>query len=161
MIEILNMWYQKGVSFMREDENDIKEIGKRIRRLRKERGLTVAELAEKVDITEGYLGNIERGAVENPTLKVLTKIAQSLNLKRENLLSETKSETKRTSFSYGHPKTPDDFINETKSTQRKYKRAMTVLDEVLTDEAIPESARRELAEEVISLVNWAKRWSTS
>lgn len=43
-----------------------KKIGRRIRKLRKESGLTQAELANHLDRDRGYISSIERGVVRPP-----------------------------------------------------------------------------------------------
>lgn len=55
------------------------EIGRRIRKIRVERGLTQKELASKVGIDFTYIGKIERGE-QLPSLKILLKIADALSL---------------------------------------------------------------------------------
>ncbi len=55
------------------------EIGRRIRKIRVERGLTQKELASKVGIDFTYIGKIERGE-QLPSLKILLKIAEALSL---------------------------------------------------------------------------------
>jgi len=57
--------------------NPARLLGKRIRELRKKKGLTQEELGEKSGISYKYLGSIERG-LENPSFKHLTKIARVL-----------------------------------------------------------------------------------
>ncbi|MGX2961370.1 helix-turn-helix domain-containing protein [Peribacillus sp. JNUCC 23] len=44
-------------------------------RIRKQRGLTLSELAEKAFISKLYLSNIERSLNKNPSIQVLEKIA--------------------------------------------------------------------------------------
>jgi transcriptional regulator with XRE-family HTH domain len=54
-------------------------FGTTIRRLREERGLTQAALAEAASLSTTYLGILERG--ENvPTLTVLLQLARALRL---------------------------------------------------------------------------------
>lgn len=55
------------------------EIGKRIRRIRVENGLTQKGLASKAGIDYTYIGKIERGE-QLPSLKVLLKIAEAFSL---------------------------------------------------------------------------------
>ena len=55
------------------------EIGRRVKRIRAERGLTQKELASKVGIDFTYIGKIERGE-QLPSLKILLKIAEALSL---------------------------------------------------------------------------------
>lgn len=47
--------------------------------IRKNKRLTVAELARRADISKGYLHQLESGG-GNPSLSVLLKIAQGLNV---------------------------------------------------------------------------------
>ena len=59
--------------------NDKQQLGKRIKRLRANRGLTQDALSEKVEINPKYLSNIERGK-ENPTLDTLLRLAHALKV---------------------------------------------------------------------------------
>lgn len=54
-------------------------IGKRIRELRVENGLSQEQLALRSDITTAYLGLLERN-LKNPTVKVIEQICNSLNI---------------------------------------------------------------------------------
>lgn len=51
-------------------------LGRRLRDLRKKRGLTIERLAEIADVGEKYLGDIERGK-ENPTIGTLEKLVNA------------------------------------------------------------------------------------
>lgn len=55
------------------------ELGKKIRELRKQKGYTQAELAELVDLSNNFIGYLERGK-QLPSLKTLEKIAQALDI---------------------------------------------------------------------------------
>ncbi|MCK6511910.1 helix-turn-helix transcriptional regulator [Myxococcota bacterium] len=55
------------------------EIGTRIRELRKRRGWTIQDLADKVDLTKGSISNIERG-IKQPSLDTLAKIAEVFSI---------------------------------------------------------------------------------
>ena len=58
---------------------EAKWFGGTVRRLREERALTQAQLAEAAELSSTYLGIIERG--ENvPTLTVILQIASALDL---------------------------------------------------------------------------------
>lgn len=57
----------------------IKEIGNRIRELRKEQDITQLDLATKSDIDERQIQRLERGQT-SPTLKTLVKITNGLNI---------------------------------------------------------------------------------
>ena len=65
---------------------DTKELlGRRVRELRKKRGLTQERLAEKATVDVKYLGSIERGT-ENPTIGTLEKLASALSVKVRQIL---------------------------------------------------------------------------
>lgn len=55
------------------------QIGHRLRMLRKERGFTLEQLAEKTGVSKPMLGQIERGE-SNPTVVTLWKIASGLHV---------------------------------------------------------------------------------
>jgi transcriptional regulator with XRE-family HTH domain len=54
-------------------------VGKRIRSLRTEHGLTLAELSEKANLSISYLSQIERDKT-TPSLSTLTNIARAFNV---------------------------------------------------------------------------------
>jgi transcriptional regulator with XRE-family HTH domain len=60
------------------------QLGRRIKDLRKKRGLTQEGLAEAASVDVKYLGNIERGR-ENPTIGTLEKLAKTLSVKLHQL----------------------------------------------------------------------------
>lgn len=56
-----------------------REIGSSLRRLRRTRGLSLAELAGRTSLSIGFLSQIERG-LSSPTLRVLVSIADALGV---------------------------------------------------------------------------------
>ncbi len=54
-------------------------IGLRIKELRKRKGLSQEEVAEKAETSPNYLSRMERGT-ENPTLDMLIKISEALKV---------------------------------------------------------------------------------
>ncbi len=54
-------------------------LGRRIKELRKARGLSQEALAEKMDGHPKYLGSVERGE-QNPTIEFLMKLAVALKV---------------------------------------------------------------------------------
>ena len=54
-------------------------MGRRIAKARKDVGLSQASLAEKADISEIHMSNIERGK-KNPSADVLCRISEILNI---------------------------------------------------------------------------------
>ena len=62
-------------------------IGNVFRRLRRERGITLRELAELAQVSVPYLSEIERGRKE-PSSEILAAICRALDLELSDLLSE-------------------------------------------------------------------------
>lgn len=79
---------------------DAKIVGERIRELRKSKGLTQAEFAEKCDISRSSLARYETG-VNIPDPEILRKIAQSCGVSYDYLLGNETAEL---------PKISDDDI---------------------------------------------------
>ena len=63
-------------------------IGKRIKRRRKELGLTQARVEEKADLSLKYMSNIERG-VSIPSTEVIMRIALALDTTPDEFLVGT------------------------------------------------------------------------
>jgi len=55
----------------------VDRVGGRLRRLRRARNLTLAELADRAGLTDGYLSNVEKG-VTTPSLSALATLAAVL-----------------------------------------------------------------------------------
>ena len=62
-----------------------KELGQRIRSLRKRQGLTQEEMADKCGLHWTYIGGLERGE-RNPTLTTMQKVAEGLGVSVHELL---------------------------------------------------------------------------
>lgn len=60
------------------------KIGTKVRALRNKKGLTIAQLAEKADIDDYYLGEIER-VEKRATIETLLKLADALEIEIYNL----------------------------------------------------------------------------
>ncbi|SHG64292.1 transcriptional regulator, XRE family [Bradyrhizobium erythrophlei] len=60
-------------------------VGKNVRRLRLQKGMTQEELAFEAEIDLTYVGGIERGR-RNPSLMVLVRIAKALGVPPPKLL---------------------------------------------------------------------------
>lgn len=65
---------------------DFKQGGKTIRRIRKERGMTQEQLAEKIDIASNSVSRIERGLLV-PALSTLIDICNALEIGSDTVLS--------------------------------------------------------------------------
>ncbi|HEX6872229.1 MAG TPA: helix-turn-helix domain-containing protein [Micromonosporaceae bacterium] len=55
----------------------IEGVGRQLRHLRRARGLTLAQLADRAGVTDGYLSNVEKGTTV-PTLSALATLAAAL-----------------------------------------------------------------------------------
>lgn len=62
-------------------------IGKRIQTIRKEKGLSLSDLAAKAGIAKSYLSSIERDIQSNPSVQFLEKIAAVLDISVQSLLN--------------------------------------------------------------------------
>lgn len=65
---------------------DYKDLGSRIRLLRRKQGLTQEELAEKCDISASFMGHIERGS-RIASLETLVALCNALQASPQYLLS--------------------------------------------------------------------------
>lgn len=63
-------------------------IGKKVKQLRLEQGLSLSELAEKAGVAKSYLSSIERDLRSNPSVHFLEKISQVLGVSVETLLNQ-------------------------------------------------------------------------
>lgn len=67
-----------------------KNVGLQIRSLRKAKGLTQEELAEKADLSYKYIGELERGQV-NVSIDSLQKIADALGKEIDGFFPRSES----------------------------------------------------------------------
>ena len=64
---------------------DIEEIGNRIRRLRKNQGMTQAQLAMRLNISDRHLRRIEAGE-KGPSIDILIEIATLLDVSLDYII---------------------------------------------------------------------------
>ena len=69
----------------------MENFGERIRELRKERGITNYEMAERLGISRNTLTNWERGTKEPHSVEILEEMAKVLNVPLEILLVDKKT----------------------------------------------------------------------
>ena len=92
---------------------DYKELGKRIRAERRKQDLTQEKLAEMADISDSFMGHIERGG-RTLSIETLAKLANALNLSIEYIVCGE--------FNYQPDMLPVevyDALNKMSSSQRK------------------------------------------
>lgn len=66
-------------------------IGEKIRNIRKSKNLTIVELSDQINVTSGYISQIERDLI-SPSLSVLKRLSQALEVPLSVLFLE-KSDT--------------------------------------------------------------------
>lgn len=71
---------------------DVEEIGNRIRRLRKDQGMTQAQLAAKLNIGDRHLRKIEVGA-KGPSIDILIEIATLLDVSLDYIIMGKQSQS--------------------------------------------------------------------
>ena len=62
------------------------ELGKRLRELREQMGLSQAQLATCAEVSQGYLCQLEKDEVKNPSAAVLLRLARALYVDQRELL---------------------------------------------------------------------------
>jgi transcriptional regulator with XRE-family HTH domain len=61
-------------------------MGKRLKKLREAKGMSQAALAEKADLSRGYLLRLEAGR-QDPTLGTLERLAKALDVSLRKLIA--------------------------------------------------------------------------
>ena len=61
-----------------------KQLGMRIRFLRKSKNLSIEDLSLECEVNRNYISDLERGT-RNPTIEVISKIAKGLDVSIEEL----------------------------------------------------------------------------
>jgi XRE family transcriptional regulator, master regulator for biofilm formation len=72
------------------DEGDM--IGKKINRLRQQKGYSITELGRLAEVSQSYLSQLERGLQTNPSLQFLIKVSKPLDTSIDFLLQESKTQ---------------------------------------------------------------------
>ena len=68
-------------------------IGKKIKRLRQQKGYSITELGRLADVSKSYLSQLERGLQTNPSLQFLVKVSKPLDTSIDFLLQDAKAAT--------------------------------------------------------------------
>lgn len=68
-------------------------IGKRVQQLRKEKGLSLTELAERAGVAKSYISSLERDIQKNPSIQFLEKIAAVLKVPVDRLIDDQEEMT--------------------------------------------------------------------
>jgi len=91
-------------------------IGAKIRSIRKSRNLTIVQLAKQINVTSGYISQIERDRI-SPSLAVLKRLAEALDVPLSALFLEDVSQSvitiqqnERTRVKFGNINAELEFI---------------------------------------------------
>lgn len=91
-------------------------IGEKIRSIRKSKNLTIVELSEQINVTSGYISQIERDLI-SPSLAVLKRLAEALEVPLSSLFTEennqnviTIQQNERTKVKFGDINAELEFI---------------------------------------------------
>lgn len=77
-------------------------LGERVRKLRNERNLTIAQLAEQSQLSSGLISQIERGR-SNPSVRTLQRLRSALGVNLWAFLQPSESHTTRSGTTSGSP----------------------------------------------------------
>jgi len=64
------------------------KLGEKIKKLRKNYGMTIKDLSDKSGVGQSTISEIETGKVKNPKSETLSKLAKALNVTVDSLLAE-------------------------------------------------------------------------
>lgn len=91
-------------------------IGGKIRSIRKSKNLTIVELSEQIDVTSGYISQIERDLI-SPSLAVLKRLSEALDVPLSLLFTEDNNsdviiiqKNERTKVKFGNINVELEFI---------------------------------------------------
>lgn len=74
---------------MADDENgDDMSVGERLHELRIRNGLSLQDVATRVGLSKAHVWNLEKGISDNPTVEVLTKLADLFRVRIADLVGE-------------------------------------------------------------------------
>ena len=65
---------------------EISQIGKNLKKLRKQKGLSQDRLSKLADVSYNTVIKLESGGITNPTIETLQKMAKALNISVDDLI---------------------------------------------------------------------------
>ena len=127
------------------------EIGRRIRALRRSKGLTLARLANLIDASATHLSQIERGKVTNPGTEILSRIATALETSFS--IDGYDPIAKRDSgLVYKSPFTLEELQEMPDSSEA----ALISIKNLLADSRLNSKQRKKIAETLVSMAEWLR-----
>ena len=70
------------------NNNSKSMIGKNLKRIRQKKGISQDRLSKLADLSLNTIVTVESGLNPNPTIETLTKIAQALDIKVDDLIKK-------------------------------------------------------------------------
>ena len=70
------------------NNNSKSTIGKNLKKIRQEKGISQDRLSKLADLSLNTVFTVESGLNPNPTIETLTKIAQALDVKVDDLIKK-------------------------------------------------------------------------
>ncbi|PJA92253.1 hypothetical protein CO134_01055 [Candidatus Kuenenbacteria bacterium CG_4_9_14_3_um_filter_39_14] len=70
------------------NNNSKSTIGKNLKKIRQEKGISQDRLSKLADLSLNTVVTVESGLNPNPTIETLTKIAQALDVKVDDLIKK-------------------------------------------------------------------------
>lgn len=66
-------------------KGEAEKLGKNLKRIRTEKGVSQADIANSLKVSRGFVSNLENGKT-NPTLATITRVADALGVTTDELL---------------------------------------------------------------------------
>ena len=63
-------------------------IGSRVKKFRKEKRMSISELAEKAGVAKSYISSLERDLQTNPSIQFIEKITRALDISIDSLIQD-------------------------------------------------------------------------
>jgi transcriptional regulator with XRE-family HTH domain len=140
----------------------LKPIGELITRIMVEKGIDLSTLADLTGLSNGYLSDLTRGKIDNPSLKVMLKIAEALetDFLIKGTIQPKKEEEE--ALVYESPFTVEELKEEFKGIDLEEVEvdlddpAIKLVSGLLNDRKIPIKHRKKIRRYIINLVLWFK-----
>ena len=63
-------------------------IGSRVKKFRKEKRMSISELAEKAGVAKSYISSLERDLQTNPSIQFIEKVTRALDISIDSLIQD-------------------------------------------------------------------------
>jgi len=139
-------------------------IGERIRSIRKRKNLTIVELSEQINVTSGYISQIERDLI-SPSLSVLRRMSEALGIPLSVLFSNetaesvtTISKDERTKVKFGDINVEFEYLTPVSKNNKKSENVEAFLFKVPPKTWVSDNAVLNEAKECIFVLKGRLEW---